>query len=152
MINEAMKPSRRGMLVGLSASVASLGAVAASALTLDFTGSTTNTGSWWDQLFVSLKHGGYDEWLPLVGSSFLLAGRQGNTELNLVEVRPLDRGGRRPASLGRDRAFAAIFESAGPAPSGDRIYTAKHADYGALDIFMSLGTGGRVGRVVAVFN
>ena len=133
--------------------MAALGAVAVPAITLDLTGSSTSTGDWWDRLFLSLKNGGYAEWTELVGSTFKLTGRTGGAELTLVEVRPFNSRSPRPESLARDRAFAAFFQPTGAAPADDRTYTASHAKYGSLDIFMSPGApAGRTHRMIAIFN
>jgi hypothetical protein len=152
MINETSKPSRRGMLVGLTAGLAGLGAVAAPALTLDLTDGSP-TGDWWDRLFFSLKNGGYAEWSEQVGTTFRLGGRGTATELTLVAIKPFNSRSPRPSSLARDRAFAAVFETTDPAAKGDRTYSATHEKYGALEIYMSPAyAAGRAQRMEAVFN
>jgi hypothetical protein len=152
MINETSKPSRRGMLVGLTVGLAGLGAVAAPALTLDLTNGSPS-GDWWDRLFFSLKNGGYAEWSELVGTTFLLGGRGTYTELTLVEVKPFDSRYRRPGSLARDRAFVAVFATSDATATGDRIYSANHEKYGAVDMYLSpVYSAGRSRHMEAVFN
>lgn len=100
---------------------------------------------------LSLANAGYEEWAAQVGSVFTLGG---GTRITLAGVRPLPSSGTRPAGLGRDRAFVAVFEPArGQSLAGDLIYTANHSEYGPLPLFLSAASDARTpGRMLAVFN
>lgn len=152
MTVEHAKTSRRAMLLGLGGGAVALGAVAVPAMTLNWEEGTATSESWWDRLFFSLKNGGHDEWSALVGSSFMLLADRGAIELKLAEVKLFDDSSLRPRGA-RDRAFAAIFETAAGAAAGDRIYSASHSRYGDLQIFMGPSySNGRASRMEAIFN
>lgn len=98
--------------------------------------------------FVSLASAEQSEWTAQVGSDFTL---EGGYRMRLAGVRPLLSAGDRPANVTRERAFIAVFEVAGGvALPGDLIYTATHASYGQLPLFLS--QAGDPGRMIAVFN
>lgn len=97
---------------------------------------------------LSLADAGQAEWATQVGS---VLSADGGYRLRLEGVRPLPSGGPRPAGLGRERAFLAVFEVLdGMTMPGDLIYTARHGDYGALPLFLS--AAGSPSRMLAVFN
>jgi hypothetical protein len=95
-----------------------------------------------------------DEWKQQVGSTFTVGGENSRSVLKLVEVVPLNSGGRRPSSLGRDQAFAAVFEAQDAAPpAGDRTYTLEQQSAGRIDIFMTAANPSKgMPRFEAVFN
>lgn len=96
-----------------------------------------------------LPRAGWEAWAAQVGSIFTVRGEDGPVALRLVAVRPIDAAGPRPASLPRDRAFAAVFEGArGALPAGNRTYPASHPAQGTMSLHF--GTGGR--QLVAIFN
>ena len=98
--------------------------------------------------FLSLANAGQAEWAGQVGSEFRI---EGGYRLRLVGVQPLNSVGARPADVTRDRAFAALFDVlGGMTMPGDLIYTARHAQYGALPLFLSATGDPR--RMLAVFN
>ncbi|HEV7658961.1 MAG TPA: hypothetical protein VGO55_03860 [Allosphingosinicella sp.] len=100
---------------------------------------------------VSLADAGYEEWGRQVGSVFTLGD---GTRLTLAGVRAFPSSGARPRGLGRDRAFAALFDPArGRSPAPDLIHNATHAEYGPLPLFLSAASDSRApGRMLAVFN
>ncbi len=144
--------TRRWILGALGLGGAAAATIAAPPLPLSWTRKPAG-GSWWDRLGGSLAHGAMDEWRGQIGSSFLVDAEGGRATLTLVAVQPLNSKGRRPRFLGRERAFAAVFEAEGQAPAGDRTYTVAHDTRGAIDIFMGPASvaGGRP-RLEAVFN
>jgi hypothetical protein len=147
--------SRRKLLAGLAVGGVAAGAIASPTLNLSWVQNGRKVASgWWDRMFFSLARGGFNEWSGAVGTLFTLSGDAGSAALELVAVKPFDNKGRRPASLGRDRAFAAIFEAKdGLAPAGDATYAFKHAEHGSLDIFMTArAAAGAAARLEAVFN
>jgi hypothetical protein len=141
--------SRRTLVVGLAAGVAAAGALAAPALRLSWTREPGRAG-WWDRMFFSLERGGYGDWNEVVGSEFRLAG-SGSSPLKLVAVKPFKAPGRLPDSVGRERAFAAVFESAGGTPSADGIYALEHARHGTMNLFLTAGDTSN-NRMEAVFG
>lgn len=98
--------------------------------------------------FLSLADASHAEWAAQVGSVFTV---DGGYRLKLAGIRPLQSGGARPAGLGRDRAFLAVFDVLGGLTMpGDLIYGASHAQYGALPLFLS--ATGESRQMFAVFN
>jgi hypothetical protein len=144
--------SRRRILaaIGLSGAAA---AVATPPLPLSWT-RRPESGSWWDRTPGSLGRGAMDEWKQQVGSTFTAGGENSRSTLKLVKVVPLNSGGRRPSSLGRDQAFAAVFEAQNAAPpAGDRTYTLEQQGAGRMDIFMTAASPSKgTPRLEAVFN
>jgi hypothetical protein len=144
--------SRRGILaaIGLGGAAA---AVATPPLPLSWT-RKPGAASWWDRVSGSLDRGAIDDWKQQVGSSFTVDGDGSRSTLKLIKVVPLNSGGRRPSSLGRERAFAAVFEAQpAAAPMGDRTYTLEQPGAGKMEVFMtgaSLSKG--AARLEAVFN
>ena len=147
--------SRRNLLIGLGLGVVGAGALAAPSLRLSWSAvASRRGGGWWDRMFVSLRHGGVQDWSGVVGESFTVAGELGESSLKLVSVKALKASGRRPRHIARAHAFVVIFESsADGAPAGDRIYTLSHRSHPPLDIYMSerVDRPGKV-RLEAVFN
>lgn len=144
--------TRRRILAALGLGGAAAATIAAPPLPLSWTRKSA-AGSWWDRSAGSLAHGAMDEWRSQIGSSFLVDGENGRATLKLVAVQPLNSKGRRPRSLGRDRAFAAVFEADGQGPSGDRTYSVDHQSRGKIDIFMGAANlSGAKPRLEAVFN
>jgi hypothetical protein len=144
--------TRRNLLAALGLGGVAAAVVAAPPMPLSWTRRPAG-GSWWQRSAYSLERGGFHEWNQEVGSSFELRGDSGASTLKLVAVVPLNSKGRRPSSLGRDRAFAAVFEpAAGTAPAADGTYKVEHAKHGELAVFMTAGRGGGSGRLEAVFN
>ncbi len=142
--------SRRTLVVGLAAGVAAAGALAAPALRLSWTRQPGRQG-WWDRMFFSLERGGYADWNEVVGSEFQLAAGGGASRMKLVAVKPFRAPGRLPDSVGRERAFAAVFESAGAAPAADGIYALDHAKHGSMKLFLTAGDTTN-NRMEAVFG
>lgn len=145
--------TRRNLLGGLLAGGAAAAAYAAPGLSLNWSSSARRSGrSWWAKSAVPLARAGIDDWGAQVGTLFDVAGETGNAALKLVAVLPLHSGGRRPASLGRDSAFTAVFETvSGAMLEGSRTYSARHEKSGALSIFITPRPGSE-GRLEAVFN
>lgn len=143
--------SRRNILAGLGLGAASVGALAAPALKLDWT-RKPGTKSWWDRPSVSLATAGMDEWTRHVGTEFSFAGQGGAVAARLAAVEPLNSKGKRPRGL-RDRAFALVFESTGAAlPAGDRIFDVSHST-GSSKMFLSACGDKCTGRrLQAIFN
>jgi len=137
-IERALTPvSRRKLLGGLALAATAAGANAAPVMRL----APAKGGA----SFRSLAHAGAEAWAEQVGSEFRIRAEHGVQSLILAEVRPLARLNRR---MGRNRAFALAFRSAGgPLPAGDRVYPLAHAQHGKLDIFF--GPSGD--RLVAIF-
>ncbi len=141
--------SRRSILLGLAG--AAVSAVIATTALSPSMGERTRrllAGNRFTRRFVSLADAGQGEWAAQVGSAFRL---EGGYRLRLAGVRPLHSQGARPAAVARDRAFAAVFEVLnGGTLAEDLIYSASHAQYGALPLFLT-GTGDPR-RMLAVFN
>jgi hypothetical protein len=143
--------SRRKMMLITGGAVACAGALIATPFReqIAATARRAMTSTTFGRSLVSLADAGYDEWTAQIGSTFTLAG---GTNLTLAGIRPLPSAGTRPAGLGRDRAFAALFDTGGGQRlAGDLIYTASHPEYGTLPLFLS-STGDARGRMLAVFN
>lgn len=101
---------------------------------------------------VSLATADFDAWTAAVGALFTIPGAGA---LRLAGIRPLESGGAsRPRSLGRSRAFIALFDPAGGERlAGELIYVARRAGSRAFPIFLSASTDPRTpARMVAVFN
>jgi hypothetical protein len=145
--------SRRNLLAVLGLGGVAAAVSAAPPLPLSWTRRPTG-GNWWQRSAYSLERGGFHEWTQEVGSAFHVRSDSGSSTLKLVAVVPLNSKGRRPSSLGRDQAFAAVFEpAAGAAPGADGTYRVDHAKHGELAVFMTAGRGaGGAGRLEAVFN
>lgn len=144
--------TRRRILAALGLGGAAAATVAAPPLPLSWT-RKSSAGSWWERSGGSLAHGAVDEWRSQIGARFVVQGENGEATLRLVKVQELNSKGRRPASLGRDRAFAAMFEAEGAAPAGDRTYTMAHEAHGSIDVFMGAANhSGPRPRLEAVFN
>ena len=141
--------TRRRILAGLGLGGAAAAAMAAPRLSLNLAGKRAG-GSWWNAKPVALGSAGLDQWRAQIGSNFKVEGE--GAKLKLVKVQELTSAGRRPAGLGRDRGFVAVFEAQGVAPAGDRTYTLAHASTGKLDIFMNAANAGSATRLEAVFN
>ena len=139
--------SRRGMLAGFGLVFAAAGAFAAPALQLSWTRKPGTRGSWWDGA-APLHRAGLDRWAREVGAEFKVQAEDGTVSVRLAEVQPLLSTGRKPGELGRDRAFAAVFEAEGPLPRGDRIYKVDHAEHGPMDVYFSASGE----KMVAVFG
>lgn len=105
----------------------------------------------WARRFISLAEADMGEWAGQIGSVFQVTG---GWSLRLAGVRALPSSGARPAGLGRDRAFVAVFDVLrGADMPGDLIYTAAHRDYGAFDLFLTAAeASGATRRMHAVFN
>lgn len=141
------------MLLVLGGAVAAAGAFAASPFRNIVTQRTREMLVALPRLrgLVSLADGSFEEWQAQVGSRFAVGGGQ---LIQLSGVRALASAGARPAGVGRARAFAAFFEPVGRGSlAPDLIYTASHAQYGPLQIFLSAAPAQRApGRMLAVFN
>lgn len=100
---------------------------------------------------VSLASGSYEEWLNQVGATFSIGG---GTSIRLSGVRAFASSGARPASVSRQRAFVAFFDPVGRSTlAPDLIYSANHAQYGPLQMFLSAApSASRPARMMAVFN
>lgn len=152
MTKQATLFSRRRILAALGLGGAGAAVVAAPPLPLSWT-RKADSGTWWDRSGGSLERGAMDEWRGQLGTSFSVDGENGATSLKLVKVHPLNSKGRRPSELGRDRAFAAVFEAEGSAPAGDRTYALAHDAHGTVDVFMTAANrAGAKMRLEAVFN
>ena len=150
------RPSRRNLLLGLGGGAVAAAAAAAPILDLTWVkAASKRPSSWWDRTFFSLRNGGVDDWSRLAGETFTLGGEKGALTLKLAAVKSFPGGGVRPASLGRSKAFAAVFEGAGTAkaPEGDRIYQLTHRLYPPIEIYMSptVRNGAKV-QLLAIFN
>ena len=147
--------TRRNLLIGIGLGTIGAGALAAPALRLSWSALASKRGaSWWDRMFVSLRHGGLQDWSAIIGESFTVVGERGQSSLKLVAVKALKAAGRRPREVARSHAFAAVFEGERDrSPQGDRVYIFTHPAYPPLDIYMGeqVDLGGRV-RLEAVFN
>ena len=147
------KLSRRNMLLIAGGAVAGAGALIAAPFRQQIVrrGRELVTSTSFGRRFVSLANADYDEWAAQVGSTFTLGG---GTALKLVGVRAFPSSGNRPAGLARSRAFVAVFDPLGGRTlAGDLIYTANHAEYGPLPLFLSgAGDPRTPARMLAVFN
>jgi hypothetical protein len=142
--------SRRNLLAALGLGGAAAAVVASPPMPLSWT-RRASSGSWWDQGSLALARSGMESWQSQIGTSFSVTAEAGSATLKLVDVQPLNSKGPRPASLGRERAFAAVFEAGeGPAPQGDGIYTMRHETHGELAVFVTAAGGAN--RLEAVFN
>lgn len=144
--------SRRNVLLVMGGAVAAAGAFAAIPFRAVITQKARQLVVAMPQLrrLVSLANGSYEEWQAQVGSRFAIGGGQ---VMQLSGVRALPSAGARPADLGRSRAFVAFFDPLGGTMAPDLIYTANHAQYGPLQIFLSAAPAQRAaGRMLAVFN
>lgn len=145
--------SRRNVLLVMGGAVAAAGAFAAIPFRAVITQRARQLVVALPQLrrLVSLANGSYEEWQTQVGSRFAIGGGQA---MQLSGVRALASTGARPADVGRARAFVAFFDPLGGSNMApDLIYTANHAQYGPLQIFLSAAPAQRAaGRMLAVFN
>lgn len=142
--------SRRNLLAGLGVAGVAAAAVAAPSLSLNLA-QKRKMASWWDKSGGPLHSAAVDQWRTKIGTQFELVGNQ--ARLKLVKVEELNSKGRRPSSVGRERAFVAVFEANAAVPAGDRTYKLGHQLHGTFDVFMSAANaaGGKV-RLEAVFN
>jgi hypothetical protein len=149
--------SRRNLLaaLGLGGAAAAAAVVASPPMPLTWTRRAAS-GSWWESDTLALSRGAMEDWQGQIGTSFSVKAESGSATLKLVEVQPLGSKGPRPAGLGRDRAFAAVFEtSEASLASTDGIYTMEHETHGELAVFVTAGpqTGAAAAtRLEAVFN
>jgi hypothetical protein len=98
---------------------------------------------------VGLDRAGLAEWSRQVGSEFVVAAEGGTAALTLIAVEPRPSEGVRPGRIGRDHAFAAIFDASSAAMRGDRIYAVNHPVSGTMSVYFSPADSG---RIVALFN
>lgn len=151
--------SRRILLAGLGVgAIGAVGALSGGAPALSVRSAAGGSGredSWWNPTSVSLRAAGLDEWAGAVGETFTAASPNGSHNLRVAEVAPFAPSGRRPAALGRSRAFSVVFESVGgtPLPAADGLYELVHGAYSALPVYMGAPfRSGRAIRLIAVFN
>ena len=87
----------------------------------------------------------YEDFAPLVGTTFALADAPG--ELVLIEAEAL------PATSGAPRApFSLLFEGPSQPILEQQIHTIRHATLGALELFLvPLSRGGDAVRYQAIF-
>ena len=141
--------SRRRVVVGLAGLAVT--AVAAATVFRPSAGERARrvlAGNAFTRRFLSLASAEQAEWATQVGSDFAI---EGGYRLRLAGVRSLNSEGRRPANVARRRAFVAVFDVlGGMTMPGDLIYTARHAQYGALPLFLAATDDPR--RMLAVFN
>ena len=153
MDNPKPRLSRRGMLVALGGAVVAAGAFAASpfraVLSRQIRELVVDRRS--PRRSLALASASYEEWMGQVGSVFAVGG---GASMRLAGVRAFPSEGARPLGLARESAFVAFFDPIGrQTMAGDLIYTASHARYGALPIFLSASVDPRMpARMVAVFN
>lgn len=139
--------SRRNLLAGAAAA----GVVAALAVAIKNPAAVQSSGSMIRDALTgrrpaSLATAERDIWQAAVGADFAIA----HTRMRLAGVRPLPRGGRRPANL-RQNPFIAVFElPVGQALPGNLVYSVRTARFPAFDMFVS--EAGEAGRLLAVFN
>jgi hypothetical protein len=89
------------------------------------------------------------EWLAVVGTNFRIAA---GLSARLVGVEPMASAGARPRGL-RQRAFKAVFElPAFTALPGNLVYTLSSSAHGALDLYLSEGSGRFANRLYAILN
>ena len=146
--------SRRNLVLGLAGGTMLAGLVAllpAGTSPLSRQARRLAASNRWTRRFISLADAGMGDWAGQIGAVFQAAG---GWSLRLAGVRPLPSSGERPAGLGRDRAFLAVFDVLGRREMpGDLIYTAAHRDYAAFDLFLSAAeASGATRRMHAVFN
>lgn len=145
--------SRRNVMIAGGGTVAAIGAFAASPLSNPLKSEVRGmlAGQDWARGMLSLANGTFEEWQSLVGSTFSLGG--GST-MRLAGVSALQSSGERPYGVARRQAFLAVFEPArGQSMASDLIYTATHAQYGPVQLFMTAAPAPRAPeRMHAVFN
>lgn len=89
------------------------------------------------------------DWRLAIGTNFTAATEIGPVTLRLISVDLLPADPSRPAGLGRDQAFAAVFAPVGPAtPAGNSSYRLTSTRYLAMDVFFARATD----RLIAIFN
>ncbi len=143
----AMHVSRRNLIAG----VAAAGVIAALAVAVKNPAAIGDSGSLIRDTFTggrsaSLATAEREAWQAAVGSDFAV----GHTRMRLAGVRPLPRGGARPANL-RQNPFIAVFElPMGQALPGNLVYSVRTARVPAFDMFLSQSN--EAGRLLAVFN
>lgn len=139
---------RRNVLFGLAAAAAA--AIVAVPLLKPAAGDRARrlmAGNPLTRRFVSLAHAEQAQWTEQVGATFTA---EGGYRLRLAGVEPLLSQGARPAGT-RANAFAAVFDVLdGMTMAGDMIYMARHAQYGAMPLFLSASAS--PSRMFAVFN
>jgi hypothetical protein len=145
--------TRRRMMLITGGAIAGAGALIAAPFREEIAATAREVliGTPLGRAFVSLADAGYEEWAAQVGSVFTLGD---GTRLTLTGVRPLPSAGTRPAGLGRDRAFVAVFDPGrGQSAAPDLIHAASHPEYGPLPLFLSAASDPRTPRrMLAVFN
>lgn len=148
----ALGVSRRKAMMVTGAAVAGASALMAAPFRDEIQGAARSAlvNSGVGRGFLSLADGTYEEWLSEVGASFSLGG---GTAIRLVGVRALPSSGARPQGV-RAQGFAAFFDPAGGQTlAPDLIYTANHAAYGPLPLYLGAAGDRRTpGRMVAVFS
>ena len=129
--------SRRNMMIAGGGTVAAIGAFAASPLSNPLVSEVRGAlaGQVWVRGMLSLANGTFEEWQSLVGASFSLGG---GATMRLAGVRALQASGSRPYDVARRQAFVAFFDpGAGQSMPSDLIYTATHAQYGPVQLFLT---------------
>lgn len=97
----------------------------------------------------ALATGTAADWRLAIGTNFTATTEIGSVTLRLVSVDLLPADPSRPAGLGRDQAFAAVFAVVGSAmPEGNRSYRLTTTRYLAMDVFFAAATD----RLTAIFN
>jgi hypothetical protein len=146
--------SRRQMLAAAAVGAVAVGAAAAPMLSLSWLRRDDRRfNSWWSRQSLALERSGIEEWTRQVGTGFLLVAEAGPLPAKLVSVKAFPSSGRRPRDVTRNRAFAAVFDVDGTLPAGNRIYSLRHPQFGAMDVFFSAPGGiGTATRIEAVFN
>jgi hypothetical protein len=141
--------SRRGVLGGVaSLAIAAIVATTAFRPAVGDRARRVLAGNSFTRRFLSLANAEQAEWQAQVGSDLTV---EGGYTIRLAGVRPLTSLGERPASVTRERAFAAVFDVRGGATmAGDLIYTVTHPQYGVMPVFLS--ATGTARRMQAVFN
>jgi hypothetical protein len=144
--------SRRSILAGLAVGGAGVGA-AAMALGGRLAPIVTDAdGNWWDGPSVPLETASLAEWRGKVGETFEIGGAGDGGSYKLVDARPMQSSGDRPADLARQRAFAVEFEAITDAVArGNQTYAVRHGE-GMLEIFFAIADPANPTRLVAVFN
>lgn len=145
--------NRRNLMIAGGGAVAAAGVFAASPFSNPLISEARGAlaGQSWARGFLSLAAATQEEWTSIVGASFALGGGQ---TMTLVGVRALASQGSRPYEVARRTGFLAVFEPGrGQSMAGDLIYTANHAQYGALQIFLTSAPAANApARMHAVFN
>jgi hypothetical protein len=147
MDSTATHLSRRNLLAGLAAG----GVVAALAVAIKYPAAVQGSGNLIRDTLAgrrshALATAEREAWQAAVGSDFTA----GHARLRLAGVRPLPRGGPRPASV-RQYPFIAVFDlPRGQSLPGNLLYTVRTARVPAFDVFLS--ETGSAGRLLAVFN